>query len=336
VTSEPLETPLEKLRGATPTRRELLGRLGIHTVGDLLFHFPRSYEDLTDLRPIASLTAGALQTVQGEVVDIQRRGTGSGGLVVAILLSDGAGEIEGVWFNQHHVARRYRLGQRLSFSGKPRRFRDRWQMSSPRVQVLDGSAPPSRGQESGVRGQDGGQAASNLTPDSCPLTPGVVPIYPLTEDLRPEQLRPLIGRALEKYAGAVVERLPESLRLRRGWPEVGKALHALHFPPDHASAVRARQRFVYEEFLLLQLALALRRREVRDGGKAPVLPVTPEIDARIRRLFPFTLTGDQDRAVADICADLASERPMQRLVQADVGAGKTAVAVYALLAAVAN
>src|SRR5262249_31682513 len=159
-----------------------------------------------------------------------------------VLLSDGSGEIEGVWFNQHHVARRYRLGQRLSFSGKPRRFRDRWQMGSPRVQVLDGSAPP------------GG----------APETPGVGPVYPPTEDLRPEHLRPLIGRALEKYAGAVVERLPESLRLRRGWPEVGRALHELHFPPDHASAVRARQRFVYEEFLLLQLALALRRREVRD------------------------------------------------------------------------
>ncbi|HJT78694.1 MAG TPA: ATP-dependent DNA helicase RecG, partial [Gemmataceae bacterium] len=98
----------------------------------------------------------------------------------------------------------------------------------------------------------------------------------------------------------------------------------------------ARRRFIYEEFLLLQLGLALRRRELRDRQRAPVLPVTPPIDARIRRLFPFRLTADQDRAVADVCRDLASDRPMQRLLQADVGAGKTAVAVYALLVAVAN
>src|SRR5207248_10514491 len=95
-------------------------------------------------------------------------------------------------------------------------------------------------------------------------------------------------------------------------------------------------RFVYEEFLVLQLALALRRRELRDRQRAPVLKVTPRIDVRIRRLFPFRLTEDQDKAVSEICRDLASDRPMQRLLQADVGAGKTAVAIYALLVAVAN
>ncbi len=100
--------------------------------------------------------------------------------------------------------------------------------------------------------------------------------------------------------------------------------------------MRGRRRFVYEEFLILQLALALRRREVRDEGRAPILAISPVIDARIRRLFPFQLTGDQDRAVAEVCRDLAAEKPMQRLLQADVGAGKTAVAVYALLTTVAN
>ena len=103
-----------------------------------------------------------------------------------------------------------------------------------------------------------------------------------------------------------------------------------------SAATRGRRRFVYEEFLILQLALALRRREIRDEGRAPVLPSTPAIDARIRRLFPFQLTADQDRAVAEVCRDLAADKPMQRLLQADVGAGKTAVAVYALLVTVAN
>src|SRR5262249_48120684 len=97
-----------------------------------------------------------------------------------------------------------------------------------------------------------------------------------------------------------------------------------------------RRRFVYEEFLLLQLALAMRRRDLRDRQRAPVLTVTPQIDARIRRLFPFQLTEDQDKAVAEVCKDLARDRPMQRLLQADVRAGQTAVAVYALLATVAS
>jgi ATP-dependent DNA helicase RecG len=311
VTGDALGQGLETLPGATPTRRELLGRLGLRTVGDLLFHFPRAYEDLRDVRPIAAVTAGTPQTVQGEVIEMDTRYLNDGGFVVSVVLcDDGAHVLEGVWFNQAYVTRRFRYGQRLSFSGKPKWYRDHWQMSSPRVQVLDGTAEAT--------------------------APGVVPVYPLTEDLRPDQLRPLIGRALDLHAAAVPELLPEEIRRRRGWPPAHQALREVHFPPGLDEAHRARRRFIYEEFLLLQLALALRRREVRDGQRAPVLTTTPQIAARIRRLFPFDLTADQDRAVSEICRDLGADRPMQRLLQADVGAGKTAVAVYALLVAVAN
>jgi ATP-dependent DNA helicase RecG len=308
----PFAVGLEDLPGATPARRERLGRLGLRTVGDLLYHFPRAYEDLTDVRPIAELAPGTLQTVRGEVVDIpDGRSLADGRCVVSVVLSDdGKHLVEGVWFNQPNAAGRFRFGQWLSFSGKPKRYRDRWQMSNPRVQALDRK-----------------EAAGG---------PGVVPVYPLTEDLRPDHLRPLIGRALDLYADQVVEVLPDDLRRQRGWPGVAEALRHVHFPPSPGAATLARRRFVYEEFLVLQVALMLRRREVRDRRRAPVLTATPAIDAHIRRLFPFPLTADQDRAVADVCRDLAGERPMQRLVQADVGAGKTAVAVYALLVAVAN
>ncbi len=257
------------------------------------------------------MTAGTLQTVQGEVVEIDGRRSADGRSIVSVVLSDdGKHCLEGVWFNQTYAAARYRYGQRLAYSGKPKWYRDHWQMSNPRVQVLDGTGP-----EGSTR---------------------VVPVYPLTEDLRADQLRNLIRRAVEQFGGQVVEVLPADLRQRRGLPGVQRALHDLHFPDTLAAATAARRRLVYEEFLVLQLALALRRRDLRDRQRAPVLPVTPEIDARIRRLFPFALTADQDRAIADICRDLAGDRPMQRLLQADVGAGKTAVAVYALLAAVAN
>ena len=308
---DPLRRPLDRLKGVTPAQLEKLRRLGLETVGDLLFHFPRAYEDLTDVRPIADLVAGKPQTVQGEVVEIEGRQLADGRTVVGVVLSDGGRDcLEGVWFNQPYAARRFRYGQRLAFSGKPKWHRDHWQMAGPRVQLLDGSAEgPS---------------------------PGVVPVYPLTEDLRGEHLRPLLRRAVEQYAAHVAEVLPADLRRQRRLPEVRQALSDVHFPRSLAEAEAARRRFVYEEFLVLQVGLGLRRRGLRDRQRAPVLPVTPAIDARIRRLFPFRLTADQDRAVADVCRDLAGERPMQRLLQADVGAGKTAVAVYALLATVAN
>ncbi len=294
----------------TPHRRELLARLGLQTVGDLLFHFPRAYEDLTDLRGIAALSAGTIQTVRGEVVELDSRSLANGGFVVSVVIcDDGTHCLEGVWFNQAGAARRFRYGQWVSFSGKPKWFRDHWQMNNPRVQVLDGESE---------------------------TQPAVVPIYPLTEDLRLEQLRPLVAKVLDRHAAEVVEVLPETLRQQHGWLPVAESLRELHQPTSLAAATQARRRFTYEEFLILQLALAVRRREVRDRQRAPVLATSPKIDAHIRRLFPFDLTADQDKAVADICRDLAGERPMQRLLQADVGAGKTAVAAYALLVAVAN
>jgi ATP-dependent DNA helicase RecG len=308
--SDPVCQGVHTLRGVGDYRLEQLRRLGILTVGDLLFHFPRAYEDLTDYRPITALTEGTIQTVRGEVVEIEGRRLADGRCVVSVVVSDdGQHCVEGVWFNQPGAGGRFRYGQRVAFSGKPKWYRDHWQMSNPRVQSLDGQA-------------DGSQR--------------VVPVYPLTEDLRADRLRALMRQAVERFSGHLPEVLPMSLRERRQLSEAARAITQIHFPDSLQEAKAGRRRFVYEEFLLLQLALGLRRRELRDRQRAPVLPVTPQIDARIRRLFRFRLTGDQDRAVADVCRDLASDRPMQRLLQADVGAGKTAVAVYALLVTVAN
>jgi ATP-dependent DNA helicase RecG len=308
--SDPLRQGVHTLRGVTDYRLELLHRLGILTVGDLLFHFPRAYEDLTDYRAIPALTEGTIQTVRGEVVEIEGRRLGDGRAVVSVVVSDdGQHCVEGVWFNQPNAGGRFRYGQRVAFSGKPKWYRDHWQMSNPRVQSLDGETAGSQ---------------------------QVVPVYPLTEDLRAERLRSLMRQAVERFAQHLPEVLPPALRERHRLPEAARAIALVHFPERLDDATAGRRRFVYEEFLLLQLALGLRRRELRDRQRAPILPVTPQIDARIRRLFRFLLTADQDRAVADVCRDLAGDRPMQRLLQADVGAGKTAVAVYALLVTVAN
>jgi ATP-dependent DNA helicase RecG len=308
--TNPLQQSVQFLKGVGPARAEVLRKLDIETVHDLLFHFPRSYDDLSDVRPLDQLTAGAMQTVHGEVVEIQGRELADGRCIVGVVLSDGRNCVEGIWFNQPYAARHFRYGQRLAFSGTPQWHRDHWQIPRPRVHSLDG-------------GPDVGRDA-------------IVPVYPLTEELRADHLRALIRQAVDYYAEHLIERLPDEIRRRHGLPSASQAMRWIHAPASVAEATAARRRFTYENFLILQLALALRRRDIRDRQQAPRLPTSPLIDARIRRLFPFRLTPDQDKAVAEICKDLAGDRPMQRLLQADVGAGKTAVAVYALLVTIAN
>ncbi len=163
-----------------------------------------------------------------------------------------------------------------------------------------------------------------------------MPVYPLTENLQADRLRDMIRQAVTSHAEQVPDLLPAALLAKRRYPGMKDALRHAHFPESVVQGLTARRRFIYEEFLVLQVALALRRRELRDRRRAPPLPVDSQIDGRIRKLFPFELTQDQNRAVASIHKDMKQDRPMQRLLQADVGAGKTAVAVYALLVAVAN
>jgi ATP-dependent DNA helicase RecG len=308
--SDALRQNVDTLRDLPPARREQLQRLGITTIGELLAHFPRAYEDLTDIQRIDALLADKVQTVQGEVVEIDGRRLADGRSVVGIVISDGKSCVEGTWFNQTYMAQRFRYGQQITFTGKPRWYKDHWTINNPRVQTVEN--------------------ADEAQPQ------GIVPVYPMTEDLRPETLRQLLRVAVDRCAAEVPEVIPEQLRKNRRVPDVRQALSDVHFPASLPAAQTARRRFVYEEFLLLQLGLALRRRELRDRQRAPALRLTPSIDERIRKLFPFSLTADQDNAIQEICRDLASERPMQRLLQADVGAGKTAVAVYALLVAIAN
>jgi ATP-dependent DNA helicase RecG len=305
-----LADSVQYFKGIGPSRAELLAKLGIRTVSDLLFHLPRYYDDLSDVRPISKLTAGTLQTIQGEVVEVEGKTLPDGRRILSIVLADDKGKcVEGVWFNQLGMARQVRYGQKLAFSGKPRWYQDHWQMNHPRVQPLDEIDKPQS---------------------------TVVAVYPLTENVRADQLQAYVRQALERFLSLVKEVLPPSVRNKRSLPEVGQALRQVHFPQTLPEALNARRRFVYEEFLVLQVGLALRRRELRDRRRAAMLPVDQAIDTHIRRLFPFSLTKDQDKAVAAICRDLAADRPMQRLLQADVGAGKTAVAVYALLLTVAN
>src|SRR3954468_18505780 len=138
-TTTPLQERVQFLKGVGSARAELLARLGVHTVGDLVLHFPRSYDDLSDVRRVDQLEAGVLQTVQGEVVEINGKELGDGRNILSIVIADDRGRcVEGSWFNQAWMARQFRYGQRVAFSGKPRWQRDHWQMNAPRFKALDG------------------------------------------------------------------------------------------------------------------------------------------------------------------------------------------------------
>ncbi len=306
--SDHLSSPVQFVKGVGPQRAEKLRKLGVETVEQLLFYLPRDYQDLTDLRPIAKLETGKLQTVRGQILDLDARETGKGGSFAAALIADETGRLRGVWFNQPMAIKRFRVGQTVLFSGKPTWHMGCWEVSHPQVQFTeDGS-----------------------------LVDPFLPVYPLTEDLRIGDLRRILRGAVTEFASEVDEILPSELREARKLPTITAALNHAHFPPSIEQGHAARKRLAYEEFLLLQLALALRHRDFRDERKAPSLLATEHIDQRIRRLFPFQLTGDQNKAISEVCVDLASGRPMNRLLQGDVGSGKTAVAAYALLVTIAN
>ena len=305
-----LTTPIQFLKGCGAERAELLARLGIATVRDLLFFFPRDYQDLTNLRTVDELEEGPLASVLGTVEEVELADRGMGRSVLGVLVRQDTKHLRALWFNQPFLRDKYRRGQTILLSGKPKRRGARWEMVHPQVQLVDAEQAPPVGQ--------------------------LLPVYPLTEGLAQRHVRQLVRRALDTCVELLEEVFPAKfLDEHQLWP-IQAALPQLHFPSSHDSLKQARRRFVYQELLILQLALSLKHQQVHDSLQAFPLELTAKIDARIRRLFPFQLTAGQNQAVAEIAADMSRSHPMNRLLQGDVGSGKTIVAVYAMLLAVAH
>jgi len=307
--AEMLATPVQFLRGVGPARGELLGRLGLHSAKDVLFCFPRDYQDLSDHREIGDLTEGELQTVCGTVVEVEQR-TSHRGVVMGALIERAGEHLRAVWFNSPHVRKQLGEGHRVMLSGKPKRDGLMWVMYHPTLQPL--------------------------ADDEQEPTGTILPVYPLTEGLSQWQMRKIVRGAIGQYGPLIDEAFPDAFRQAHDlWP-IDRALPQIHFPDDHDSLAAARRRFVYQELFVLQLALAVKRHQQRDLRRSPEFEATAKIDARIRRLFPFELTAGQEQAIAEIRGDMARRQPMNRLLQGDVGSGKTIVAVYAMLLAVAH
>ena len=308
--AEHLATPVQYLKGVGPDRAELLARLDLHYARDLLFFFPRSYQDMSELRDIDQLEEGKLASVCGVVEEVDLRNTGIGKSLLGVLIRQETRYLRLLYFNQPWRRQTFNPGQRVLVSGEPKLQGLRWEMAHPTVEFLapDEDAPAGR----------------------------ILPVYSLTEGLNQPTMRRIVQGVVETHTQYVDEVFPDDLLdAHKLWP-IRAALPQVHMPENQASLAEALRRFIYQEFFILQLALAMKKWHLENRQSAPPLPVDARIDARITRLFPFELTAGQRQAIDEICRDMARNRPMNRLLQGDVGSGKTVVAMYAMLLAVAH
>ena len=276
--------------------KKKLERLGLETVGDLVAHRPFRYEEPVPEVRMADLQADRDVAIAGEVLSTSTRRRGRLQMLTA-RISDGSATVSATWFNQPWLERQLQPGTAVRLRGRQGRY------------GFD------------VRSFDIGEGEA---------TADFAPVYPASEDITAKKLRELVGAALPF---ALADPLPADLKQREGLPERVDALWALHRPRSLPEAEAGRRRLAFDELLLLQIWLARRRRE-RESEVAPALGPPGELVARYRDVLPFTLTEHQERAIADLDADLERRVPMQRLLQGEVGSGKTVVALYALLRAV--
>ena len=304
-----LATPLERLPGVGTLRADKLRKLGLVTAADALMHFPRDYRDFSGAHAVKALVAGEHASLVGEVIEATSRTTGSGRQMLVIRLACPDGIIRAVWFNMPFMAKRFAVGQRVVIAGPPKRATGPWEFPHPEVRWL----------QAGERAD----ASEWLA------------VYPLAEGVLQSHVRVAVLAALDHAADLPPEALPADLLAAKGLLPIDTALREIHCPSSKEMIDTARRRFVYEELFMLQLALRLHRGRQQQRRAAPSIPVDARIDGRIRARFPYDFTAAQSRVCAEITADMARPEPMNRLLQGDVGSGKTAVALYCILAAVA-
>jgi ATP-dependent DNA helicase RecG len=282
-----------------------LRNLGITTVLDLLLHLPRRHEDRREFRPVASAREGELVTLRGTVETIELRRHRGRLSSVRAMVADASGSIEARWWNQPWLAKNLPPGTDVVLHGKVRRGA----IVAPEHEV--------------IRGEDALHFGR------------IVPVYPLTKGVSSPALRRAVHVALERCGPLVGDYLPEAMLQRRGLPGLSESLRRIHFPGSDGELAAARRRLAFDELFFFELAVGAQRKRARSQpGLAHRW--SRELDRRIRARFPFPFTAAQDRAVAEILGDLRAPEPMNRLLQGDVGSGKTAVALYAALVCVAN
>lgn len=297
----------ERLAGA-------MGKIGIFTARDLLMHYPRRHEDRTHFRRISQLKQGETATIRGKVLVADNlRTSRTQMLLTRVAIEDGTGTASLIWFNQSYLKNRFvkLLGKDIVVYGTA-------QFGSRGIEIVN------------PEWEEVGDGADPLSSNR------IVPVYPLTEGLYQGTIRRVIYQALDRFLPAVKDVLPTETLDRRDLVDAGTALRNIHFPESEVALAAARYRLVYEEFFLLQLALALRKQNVTGGQPGIAFKVTPECTSAFYASLPFELTSAQKRVIAEIERDMSRGGSMNRLLQGDVGSGKTVVAVAAMMVAIHN
>ena len=315
-----LSSSVRQIKGVGARRAEQLNRLGIRTLSDLLRHLPMRYERESAEGSLADLPVDGIGTIRGIIVAtrwIPAGGHGGKGRFQATLERHD-GRIALTWFNAAYLRDKLLPGMSVRVSGKTSVFNGYPQMVGPRWEPL----PPMDGSENGA-----GPAAKDER---------LRPIYPATEDLTSLMLEKLIAQALPEMLKLVVDPLPAVLMQRHAMPTLSQAYELAHQPKTDDDYTAARRRLAYNELLLLQLGICIKRHFNDEMLRAPALRWSAAIHEHILSRFPFKLTDAQARVIKEIADDLTLQKPMNRLLQGDVGAGKTIVALYAMLLAAAD
>ncbi len=310
VTTSELDKSIQYMKGVGPKRSKALAKLGIYTKGDLLYYFPRAYQDRSQIVEISRLADGDTVIVKGRVVRMKSSNTRGWKSVFEISVADDTGSLIVKWFNQPYMKEKFQVDDLVLLYGRVSCYKQKLQMTNPDHEVST--------KEDGL-GED----------------MGIVPVYALTEDVSQTLFRKLVTQVVDESLSFVEEFFPESLLQKQELMPAPNAIRIIHFPDSPECLDEAKRRLKYEEFFLFESAMALQKRRIKEADGYQ-FSVSSEVESKILKLFPFTVTGSQEKVIRDVHRDMCGPKPMNRLIQGDVGSGKTIVALYALLAAVSN
>jgi ATP-dependent DNA helicase RecG len=298
------KAPITTIKGIGEKKQQALERMGVQSINDLLYTFPRRHDDYSKLKSIGSLWYGEFVTVIGSVESVSSRAVRSGKMkIVEALISDKSGAIRATWFNQPWIESQLKKAKQVVLSGLVEQYLGRLVMNSPEWEPLSKK-----------------QLHTNR----------IVPVYPLTKDITQKWLRGVIHDIVEEYSPHLPDPLPENIRTNHSLSSLSDAIREIHFPDSDQSLQKARQRLAFEELFLMQMGVLNQKKqwESRAGAafESPEDWLLPRLES-----LPFQLTTAQKKALDQIRADLSSGTPMNRLLQGDVGSGKTVIAALAAL-----
>jgi ATP-dependent DNA helicase RecG len=306
---EGLDSPVTIIKGIAPKVANKFAKLNVRTVGDLLYFFPRRYVDYSRRKPISELIEGEEQTIIGTIWQAKvatlgnRRGTEA-------IVGDETGNIRVVWFNQPYLAKSFRTNARVVISGTVGVFKGHKVFESPEWELLGDKELIHTGR--------------------------LVPVYPLTQGLYPRQVRKWTKETVDGYLWQLNDFLPSEIKTRCQLLDLPDAVAQIHYPDDLTMAERARGRLAFDELFLLQLGVLARKRDWKEGQPGNAFNIDQEVISKFLSCLPFTLTQAQERVLQEILNDLKQAKAMSRLLQGEVGSGKTVIATLALLIAAAN